>query len=89
MANSKKTFLLTCQEATFLITQKESIALSFFNRLKLNYHVLNCPPCKRYIAQSQQIETWMTSYIADPQTSSHQLPEAFKQHLQQKIDNEI
>ena len=47
--------ILTCKDATFLSSQKEEGKLSFGTQLKMMIHLMGCPPCRRFIAQSKLI----------------------------------
>jgi hypothetical protein len=44
-----------CHQATLLSIKREEGAISLFERMKLAYHLMYCDPCRRFIAQSQQL----------------------------------
>ena len=51
----KKT-VYDCHQATLLSIKRDNGAITLFERLKLQYHLMYCDPCGRFIAQSQQLD---------------------------------
>ncbi len=50
----KKT-VYNCKQATLLSIKKDEGSITFFERLKLSYHLLYCDPCRRFIDQAGRI----------------------------------
>ncbi len=51
----KKYFMISCKEATYLVSLKEENKLSIIKSLKLNLHLAICILCKRFKLQTEQI----------------------------------
>ena len=47
--------MISCKEATFLTAKKEEAKLSFFERMKLKFHLSMCEYCKMFEKQSAEI----------------------------------
>lgn len=50
-------FTMHCDEATMLITKAEYTKISFRDRIRLKYHQLICPPCKKWEEHNKIITT--------------------------------
>jgi hypothetical protein len=82
----KKT-IFDCKQATLLSIKRDQGAISLFERVKLQYHLLYCDPCRRFINQSQQLDA--TGKDLTNQMSSHppfQLPEIAKERIKKIIE---
>jgi len=82
----KKT-VFNCKQATLLSLKKEERKLSFFESMKLAYHLLYCQPCKKFIQQSRLInrvgEEVSQSLSNRP---PFRLSEETKQRMQRELD---
>ncbi|TRX66160.1 zf-HC2 domain-containing protein [Carboxylicivirga sp. M1479] len=43
--------MITCKEATYLISKREQDVLSFAERLQLKFHLMMCKYCRRFAEQ--------------------------------------
>ncbi len=53
---SSEKFLISCREATFLITRKREQPIGLRNRIRLIVHLLICEFCRRFSTQTRLIE---------------------------------
>lgn len=51
----KKKLMITCKEATDMLSQKEEGKISYENRLKLWYHLFLCKWCRAFKKQDSLI----------------------------------
>jgi hypothetical protein len=83
----KKT-VLNCKQATLLSLKKEEGRISFMENIKLQYHVLYCKYCRRFIKQSAVINHQGAqipeSLFNHP---AHTLPAETKAKIQRQLDN--
>jgi hypothetical protein len=82
-----KKIVFDCKQATLLSIKQEEGRITFFEKLKLSYHLLYCDPCRRFIEQSKQID--QIGQELDQRLSSRPpftLPEVTKDRIQQQID---
>ncbi len=49
--DTKGKMMITCKEATFLISKKQQDKLNWFERLQLNLHLMMCKYCRRFAEQ--------------------------------------
>jgi len=49
--------MLSCEDATFLITKKEKVSLSFIEALQLKMHLLSCKMCQRFDIQNEKLSS--------------------------------
>jgi hypothetical protein len=82
-----KRIVFDCKRATLLSIKREEGRITFFEKIKLSYHLLYCDPCRQFIDQSKQIgqigkELNQMLYMRPPFT----LPEVTKDRIQQQID---
>ncbi len=50
-------FAMECDEATMLITKAQYTKISLWNRIRLKYHNIVCPPCQDWQDQNEVITT--------------------------------
>ncbi len=77
-----KFFMLSCNEATFLMAKKEEGKLTFFERIKLLFHTSMCRFCRLFEKQTKQIREESRHIHAE-----EGLPDAVKVRMQQLINN--
>ncbi len=51
----KGKIMISCHEATFLISKKQEDKLSFSEQMKLSLHLMYCKYCNRFAKQTKQI----------------------------------
>ena len=81
-----KKVVFNCKRATFLSLKKDQGKITFFERAELSYHLLYCDPCRRFIAQSHQIDKAGSILMSKPPFS---LPTIIRDRIQQEIDKNI
>lgn len=64
-----KYFMISCKEATFLITKKEERALSLKQQIQLAVHASMCSFCKKFETQSKIIHEESKHIISDDSPS--------------------
>jgi hypothetical protein len=83
----KKT-VFNCKQATLLSLKKEEGKITFWESIKLWYHLLYCKYCKRFTKQSAIInklgETVTESLFTNP---PHTLSAKSKADIQRMVDN--
>ena len=47
--------MITCKQATDMVSKKEEVKLSFLNRIQLWYHLFICSVCKLFSLQNELI----------------------------------
>ena len=55
--------MLTCKEASKLISQSLDQPLTLSNRIKLRFHLFICDACKRFNAQMFQLRSALSNLI--------------------------
>ena len=59
---SKKGFMMSCKDATYMATVREDVKFSLGQKLKLGVHLSSCPPCKRFVIQTRSLVKSMRTY---------------------------
>ncbi|MCT4587673.1 MAG: hypothetical protein N4A71_07615 [Carboxylicivirga sp.] len=49
--DTKGKMMITCKEATFLISKKQQDRLNFFEKMQLRLHLMMCKYCRRFSIQ--------------------------------------
>jgi len=49
--DTKGKMMITCKEATFLISKEQQDKLSFAEKMQLKFHLLMCKYCRRFADQ--------------------------------------
>jgi hypothetical protein len=89
-SGSAKKVFLSCEEATFLISNEDE-PLSIFEKLRLNFHLVTCSACTSFKKQWKYLSEKIKN-ISQPQQESKDtdiLPEAFKLKLTRQIEEHI
>lgn len=76
--------MISCKEATYLISKKEEGKLTLAERLKLSVHLAICSICRAFEKQSKFI-AHHASHIEDTLTADTQLPDAEKAALKTSL----
>lgn len=82
----KKT-VFNCRQATLLSIKRAEGKITFFERVKLRYHLLYCDPCRRFIKQTSKLDHLgkeLGQLIADQPPFS--LSQDRKAQIQQVLD---
>ncbi len=78
---------LSCQEATLLVEERADAPLPLKAAVALTVHLLYCPYCKRYAAQSSMVA--QLALFAGQHTAGNAeitLPGAARTRIQQRLD---
>jgi hypothetical protein len=78
--------IFDCKQATLLSIKKEQGAITFPERIRLQYHLLFCDPCKRFIEQSRKLDS--AGRELDQQMSLHppfQLSDSAREKMKKMI----
>jgi len=80
--------MITCKEATFLISKKQQDKLSLGEQLKLKMHLLMCKYCQRFLNQVSFITKGIKRMRKkiEKQSAGISLTAEQKERLRQKID---
>lgn len=77
--------MISCKEATFLVSKQEEGKLTISKRIKLKLHLAGCKICKLFAEQSSFIARF--SAKADAYMSGHTvLPEEDKQKIRSSLN---
>lgn len=77
-----KWYTFGCKDATYLMSKKEYVALSFSEKALLKFHTLTCKYCRRFAVQTKKINAF---FKASVQKATLQLSAQKKQSLNQLI----
>jgi hypothetical protein len=82
-----KRVVYNCKRATLLALKKQDGKASLWEQVQLSYHNLYCNACRRFIKQSEELNTSLAGLNqGEYETPSHHLPDAIKKDLQGQID---
>lgn len=84
MANNKKFIMISCKEATTVLT--EETPLSFIGKIRLKIHLAICPLCKSFENQMIKIKKGIRKNISRDLTIED---EKLSQHIEKKVLEEI
>jgi len=87
--DTKGKMMITCKEATFLISKDQQDKLSFLERFRLNLHLMMCKYCRRFKVQVRFISKAIgrMKKRVDDQGIELSLSEEQKQILRDKLRN--
>lgn len=83
--------MLSCEEATFLITKSEMTKVGCLKRMQLRMHLTACEFCRRFKTQSNYINQSLSQLeVSEFQESENKkkLPVEKKKELQSLIENQ-
>ncbi|MHA4896069.1 hypothetical protein ACXZ1K_15050 [Pedobacter sp. PWIIR3] len=83
-----KKIAYNCRKATFLIEKKQISNITLKEQIELKIHLAGCSICKIFQQQSMLINKMVGKHFAD-QHKDINLDTAFKDQLQQKIDDRL
>lgn len=79
--------VFNCNRATQLALKKQDGRASWLERMQLFYHTLYCDPCKRFIKQSEHLNSLLAEVNKRTyDTPLHSLNDDLKKDIQAKID---
>jgi hypothetical protein len=82
-----KKVVFNCKKATLLALKNNDGSASLWEKLQLFYHRLYCDPCRRFIKQSTEIDSFLSDVTRqEHENPTHHLPDPIKNHLQAQID---
>lgn len=73
--------MLSCKDATDLVSRAQEIELKSWDRFKMKLHLLMCPVCKRFAKQTGAVIPMLKDYIA-----SVELPDEEIALMKQQIE---
>ena len=91
MIKGKDKIMLTCEEATFLITKSEVEDLGCIKKMQLKMHLAGCSLCRRFKLQSDIINQSLKhlEHLNGDHTHNYHLPEKKKEELQEIIEKAV
>ena len=82
--------IISCKDASQLISKSLDQRLSFFERLKLRLHLLICDVCTRFNQQLYMLQSAIKKLLNQTENeSSIQLPDHAKARIQKLIEAAI
>ena len=78
-----------CRKATFLIEKKQAGKITLREKMELRIHLAGCSVCRTFERQSGVINRLVKRLFHTGETPGENLPDTFKQELQEKIDNQL
>lgn len=90
MIRSMDAVMLSCEEATYLITKSELTDIGCLKRMQLKMHLAGCKFCRRFKLQSDFINENLEQLENLHQTqSSQKLPQEKKLALQALVEEQV
>ena len=78
-------FMLSCEEATLLMTRKQLKKLSIFKSIQLKMHLISCKLCRRFEIQNEIIHNVWDSFTSE----NTQLSDEKKEVINSEIDAQM
>jgi len=76
-------FMLSCEDATLLMTKKQLGKISFLKRVQLKMHLLSCKLCRRFKVQNEHIQKFWTDFEESNRKLSSNKKEELESMIQQ------
>ena len=76
--------MLSCEDATLLITKKSEEKLSIKKRMQLSIHLMSCKLCSTYASDTEVIDRQIKDFRKEPIQTEH-LRDTKKQAIVAKI----
>lgn len=80
--NSK--VFISCEEANSICNKNQYKEASYWDKIRLNIHILRCKYCKKYSSQNQIISILIGKHMA-PCDDTNKLSEEEKQRLDKNL----
>ncbi len=81
--------MLSCEDASLLISIKKYRKLKLRERLQLRMHLLACVYCRRFDEHNSLIDHGVSELLNDGHSHSKRLPEEKKEAIQRAVDQSI
>lgn len=82
--------MLTCKQASELVSQSLDRSLTRSERWSLRFHLLICVACARFNRQLASIQAVMNKWLSDTEQNEHlQMPLQAKLRMSQALESEI
>jgi len=82
--------MLTCEEATYLITKSEYVKLGCIKRMQLKMHLMGCVFCRRFKLQSELInENLEQLELLEAQQAKQEIPLEKKEKMQTLVEEAL
>lgn len=81
-------FKINCDEATTICNKNQYGEASFYEKLKLSYHIIFCKLCKTYSSQNDLLSKIFGNYAAEC-TEKESLSQEEKLVLQKQIHKKL
>jgi len=82
--------MLTCKQASELVSQSLDRTLTRSERWSLRFHLLICVACARFNRQLHTIQTVIDKWLSDTGQNEHlQMPLQAKARMSQALESEI
>ncbi len=82
----KKYLKITCNEATYLLTKRQSDGLNIKEWLFLQFHLSVCVPCSQFAKQIIILENQLKKHYISLKTAKHTFNKEKKEEMQKQID---
>ena len=83
-----KKFMISCDEATAICDKNQYNEASYWDRLRLNFHLLLCEHCAAYSKQNNAVSKMLGKYLDSCDGSKHLTIEE-KKELEKKLNEKI
>ncbi len=80
--------MLSCKEATRLVSEKLDADLPFWQRLSLRLHVLMCRACSRYTRQVTMLDRTIVEHYRIDQPSDNAFPLSEETRCRYAVDDQ-
>ncbi|MBK3519316.1 anti-sigma factor family protein [Carboxylicivirga marina] len=86
--DTKGKMMISCKEATFLISKKQQDKLTRIEKIQLTFHLMMCKYCRRFERQTKFITKAIKKMNrrVEKQGVPMQMTDAQKQQLRQKLN---
>ena len=84
-------YMMSCDEASFLISRSQEERLTLKNRVRLKMHTLTCHLCRKYEQQIRQLSRMMKQYrhTCEHDSCMHRLPGDRKKQINQDVNRTL
>ncbi len=85
----KNNFFIKCDDATLICDKKQYKEASFWERLKLSYHLLVCKNCRVYPEQNEVLTKLLKIKAVELSQKEKHLSSSEKKQMKEKIKNNL
>ncbi|HKJ78696.1 MAG TPA: zf-HC2 domain-containing protein [Prolixibacteraceae bacterium] len=81
--------MLTCKKATYYSSVKNYTNLSAPQQMQLKFHLMMCPHCRRFDAQSSQIDESISNFAKNGHKAEMHLTDLKKSEIKDTLNQHL